>query len=536
MEDDQTENFLETYNDGWYPTDFLRHYEPIECFSHSEMGETLLVKERQTGEYFAAKCYLENSLLSHATESDLLRKLHHQGIPVYVGEYHNENMLCVVRTFIKGMSLDEVARERQFTRQQSLNIVIQLCDILTYLHTQTPSIIHRDIKPQNIIMDDSGKITLIDFGISRAYDEAAQEDTLLLGTRHFAAPEQYGFSQTDRRSDIFSMGILLCWLCTGSVNIKRAVKEISNQWLVKVILKCTAFDPCDRYRSAAQLKNALNGCTRKRRWVVSVSAFLMVVLGFMYLIQPLQIWGTHMDKVSFQEPLIEEAVRFMLEKDNDEVILEEELSSIEELFVFGNKAAPDAETFHEYAIDFVDNGGSISRGSISVLDDLVQMKNLRNISLVYQNITDLSPLSELLFLEYVDLRHNPLEDETPLAQISSLKTLSLFGTNVYDLTTLHTCSELTVLDVGDTHITSLTALDGLDSLQILVMRKVLLRSLEYIEYLPMLEELYLSETPIHDLLPLLDLPYLQLVDVDESMRPFADALAGVAVFEIIFQH
>ncbi len=535
MEEDLSENFLETYDEGWYPPDFLQRYEPLECFSHTEMGETLLVKEKQTGEFFAAKCYMEHSLHSHTTESDLLRKLHHPHLPVYISEHSNGNMLCVVRTFIKGKPLDEIARERHFSERQALDIAVQLCDILTYLHAQIPSIIHRDIKPQNIIMDDSGKITLIDFGISRTYDESAQEDTLFLGTRHFAAPEQYGFSQTDRRSDIFSMGILLCWLCTGKVDVKQAVKNISNRRLVKAIMKCTAFDPCDRFSNAALLKNTLTGRTVRLRYIGSLCAFLAVVLGCLVFVRPSQLWETYWNKVSFQEPLIEEAVRFMLKKNENEEVLKEEMESIEELFIFGSKAAPNGETFNEYAEEFVDKGGSISRGTISTLDDLVQMKNLRNISLVYQNITDLSPLSQLVFLEYIDLRHNPLEDVTPLAQILSLEAVSLFGTNVNDLTALSSCPALTVLDVGDTPITSLTALDGLDSLQVLAMRKAPLRSLEHVASLPLLERLYLSGTSVHDLSPLLELPFLQLVEVDESMRFCVDALEGTQAFEIIYQ-
>ncbi len=72
-----------------------------------------------------------------------------------------------------------------------------MCDILNYLHSQNPPIIHRDIKPQNVIVDERGRVTLIDFGISRMYDAGARADTLCFGTRHYAAPEQYGFAQTD---------------------------------------------------------------------------------------------------------------------------------------------------------------------------------------------------------------------------------------------------------------------------------------------------------------------------------------------------
>ncbi len=536
MAEDSSEDFLENYDDNRFPQDFLQQYEPMECFSHNEMGETLLVKERQTGTYYAAKCYTEKSLLSHISESELLRKLHHHGLPAYVSEHHNENMLCVVRTFIPGRSLDEFVREKRFTKQQSIDIAVQLCDILSYLHGQTPPIIHRDIKPQNIIMDDHGRITLIDFGISRTYNETAQEDTLCFGTRYFAAPEQYGFSQTDCRSDIFSVGILLCWLLTGSMEVKHALGEIVDRRLMKIIRKSTAFDPKDRYSTISKLKDELTGRKIRRRMFSSLGAILCLVIAAVHFLDPFSFFRRYPADVVFQEPLIEEAVRLELDKKEGEAISEQDLLSIQDLYIWGNKAATDADAFHELMDDFVNNEGNITRGSITTLDDLKEMKNLQSISLVYQNITDLSPLSDLVFLEYIDLHHNPIEDVSPLSQIPSLRSLALFDTNVHDLRVLCSCTKLTSLDVGDTPITSLTALDGLTSLRNLMIRKAPLQSLEHIvEILPNLENIYLSEIPLQNLSSLLLLPKLQLVEVDESMRSTVEAIEDQAQFVIVYQ-
>ena len=82
---------------------------------------------------------------------------------------------------------------------------------------------------------------MIDFGISRVYDETAETDTVCFGTRHFAAPEQYGFSQTDARADIFSAGVLLGFLLTGETNSSSARSRIKNPRLRKIVEKCTAF-------------------------------------------------------------------------------------------------------------------------------------------------------------------------------------------------------------------------------------------------------------------------------------------------------
>jgi hypothetical protein len=417
----------------------------------------------------------------------------------------------------------------------SLAIAVQLCDILTYLHGQTPPVIHRDIKPQNIIVDEQGKVTLIDFGISRAYNSASQEDTTCLGTRYYAAPEQYGFSQTDARSDIFSLGVLLCWLLTGSVNIDQAEKSIPDIRLARIVKKCTAFDPRDRYQNAAQVREALTGRVPRRSLFVFAGLILLVILAAFPGRNLIQNQIRVRNSTGFKEPLIEQAVRLSLGKSPTEELTEQDLLLVTEIFVFGDKAAENDDTFNVYAKKFANNDGTTVRGSIRMLDDLKKLKNLRRVSLVYQNISDLAPLANLTYLENLDLRHNPLADIAPLAQLPSLTTLILFDTHVSDLSVLRSCPRLTLVDAGFTSIKSMAAFDGLDSLQTLVMRKAPLQSLDQIESHPGLEVLYLSETHLTDLTPLLALPRLQTVEVDETMRTAAAAVAGQAKFKIVYQ-
>jgi serine/threonine protein kinase len=534
MTDAFIEAFLATFDDSRFPEDFLQRYELIECLSQNEMGETLLVRDRQSGEHYVAKCYSDQSPRSRTTESSLLKPLHHKGLPAYVGEHQNEKMCCIVREFAPGKSLDRLVQERPLAWQQSVAIVEQLCEILIYLHGQTPPIIHRDIKPQNIIVDEQGNITLIDFGISRTYDENAQEDTLCLGTRHYAAPEQYGFAQTDCRSDIYALGVLLCWLLTGKDDVQYAVKGIPNRWLTNIVEKCTAFAPKDRYKNAAQVRDALTGRTTRRRILSSLFIALVILAAALIFTHSPGVQPQKPAGVVFKEPLVEQAVRLALKKPAPDPISEQELLSVTELYVFGDTVAADENAFHALVGRFVNNDGTVQRGSIQVLDDLVLLKNLRKVSLCYQNIVDVTPLTKLIYLENVDLHHNPIQDVSPLSQLPMLSSLTIFDTLVSDLTALHSCTRLSTVDAGYTQIKSIAALEGLDSLRTLVIRKAPLQSLQGIKNLPMLEQVYLSETQLQDLTPLLDLPRLQLVEVDETMRPTADAIAEKARFKIVY--
>jgi serine/threonine protein kinase len=522
------DNFLSEFNDDQYPADFLVDYEPMECLAHNEFGETLLVKDRQTDSYYVAKCYTNLALIPRISESSLLENLQHTGLPVLIGEYQNDKMLCVVRGYAKGKPLDKLVRDKPLNLKQSLNILLQLCDILTYLHSQDPPIIHRDIKPQNIIVDDHGRVTLIDFGISRAYNEDAREDTICFGTRKYAAPEQYGFAQTDPRADIFSVGVLIGWLLTGKTDVEQAKKAIPNRRLRGILEKCTAFDPKKRYKSAAQVKNALTGHPRLRRSLAIIGSILILTASLLYFKASAGI--------RFKEPLIEEAVRLSLGLDANIPLTEEDLLSVDGIYVFGSHAVAENEDLNEFVDDFANGGGSQVRGDIDNLQDIKKLKNIRWITLGYQNISDLSPLENLASLETLDLCNNPmLDDFSPLSGLGSLTSLVIFDTGVSDLSVLRDCPRLTLVDIGGTQITSLAALDGLDALQTLVIRKAPLRTLEGIEEHPLLEEIFLSQTLVTDFSPLLSLPRLQRVEVSQNMRSDMEATIEEARFEIIYQ-
>jgi len=99
MTDRMVAEFLESFNEQRYPVEFLAKFELMECLAQNELGETLLVKDIETGEYFVAKCYLNENHHSHTSEGELLKRLNHQGVPRLIGEYGNETMFCVVRTY-----------------------------------------------------------------------------------------------------------------------------------------------------------------------------------------------------------------------------------------------------------------------------------------------------------------------------------------------------------------------------------------------------------------------------------------------------
>ena len=149
----------------------------------------------------------------------------------------------VVEEFIEGENLSEILEREILSEEKIISILTQLCECLKILHEN--KIIHRDIKPANIILRGE-KIFLIDFGIARKIKNFSESDTEWLGTRGYAPPEQFGFSQTDCRSDIYSLGVTLKLFQPKSARLQ------------KIIRKATNFNPDDRFQSVDEILSELH--------------------------------------------------------------------------------------------------------------------------------------------------------------------------------------------------------------------------------------------------------------------------------------
>lgn len=164
-----------------------------------------------------------------------------------------EGKLCAVRNYIQGVNLDVyIEKNGPLSEKMTRKTALDICNGLKSLHSK--GIIHRDISPGNIIIDSEGKAVIIDFGISRMHKPSQTKDTQILGTQGFAAPEQFGFSQTGVRSDIYSLGVLMNYMITGVLlNEKQAYGRIGT-----IIRRCTEMDEKKRYSDIKMLESALS--------------------------------------------------------------------------------------------------------------------------------------------------------------------------------------------------------------------------------------------------------------------------------------
>jgi len=224
------------------------------------------VKEIYPGEIVTGKLVLSRE--NFLKEASILCKLTHPGIPEVVDYFCNDRCHYIVMEYIKGITLYEKYRKenRLWTEKEVLLFALELCDVLDYLHSN--SIIFRDLKPQNIIIDNNGKARLIDFGIARHFRPEQTKDTINIGTPGYAAPEQYGpGGGSDPRTDIYSLGVLLHYLSSGEDPQEKdetfkflPLRELNSQItqeLSGIIEKCLNLNKSGRFQNIRELRGAL---------------------------------------------------------------------------------------------------------------------------------------------------------------------------------------------------------------------------------------------------------------------------------------
>lgn len=575
-----------------YPPELTERYELVECLADKAETRTILAMDREDGSQCVVKCYLRGSALYDRTEPEVLRKVlwkpEDGPSPRFIAEYMNGEMRCVLREYVPGDTLSELAERRSFSEKEVLEIGLQLCDQLDVLHSMDPPVIHRDIKPQNVVIRPDGKAVLIDYGIARVQSDN-ETDTVAFGTQGFAPPEQYGYSQTDARSDIYSLGVLLNWLLYrdtkivgrgesaqekgfergGSSAQEKGFERGGPSALDKVIARCTAFDPQKRYVDVRQVKRALVATRPEERKKRGVLYFAAAVLAAVLAVAGLTaaVRGRRA-RVSFQELLVEQAVRMNLGLEEQTLVTQDMLAQVTGIYIVADAAYPDAEEFYPAISRWYAEGNNV-HGTLRTLEDLAGMPELAQVCVVAEELKSLAPLEGLGKLNKVECKHNYITDISVLAGMDRLTSVGINGNPVEDLSPLTKCPNLAFLDLCGVRnydpavIDELGNFDLLDisnptsSYDYLAGKRILdlrvawtgLRDLHVLDEVSHLERLEIdhtdvtdlsplavhtglkvlkiSELPVTDLSVLLQLPQLEEVIISEDMRPAAEALGDV---------
>ena len=230
---------------SWLSEQLKLEFEEVRLLKESPRGSVRLIRHRASGKQFILRRFTGNGEVYRRLLDCSCRHL-----PLIYETAEREGKNLVIEEFVQGDTLDFLLADALFTPQETRKIVKQLCQGLWVLHSMAA--VHRDVKPENGILRRNDAV-LIDFDAARLHKPQAEADTQILGTTGFAAPEQYGLGQSDTRTDIYSLGVLMNVMLTG----QHPSKKLAEGRLGRVIQRCTQVNPAKRYKNVLHLMEAL---------------------------------------------------------------------------------------------------------------------------------------------------------------------------------------------------------------------------------------------------------------------------------------
>lgn len=275
-------------------------YEILTEVGRGGMSIVYLARDNRLNKQWAVKEIKDDGKKSTKTllkglerEANILKNVDHPVLPRIVDIINQEGVIYVVMDFIEGTTIaDRLKKEGAQPQETVIEWGLQLASALDYLHNMNPPVIYRDMKPSNVMIRPEGGVKLIDFGTAKEYIVENNADTTALGTRGYAAPEQFGDAQgrgiynTDARTDIYNLGATLYHIVTGMNPCEppyeiRPIREWNpalSSGLEKILLKCTQADPNDRYQNCSELMYDLEHYTElddtyKKKNKAKVAAF-----------------------------------------------------------------------------------------------------------------------------------------------------------------------------------------------------------------------------------------------------------------------
>mgnify|MGYP004474488193 FL=1 len=551
-----SDNHISEKTKYFLPAEMQNCWTVDECLKEGEDSCTVLVKETATGIFCVLKWGRKIQAEMLRNEMEMLQRLTEMGltgIPKAYRIFEENGGVYFLREYIEGTPLSQMVMQKGGIQERELcKISLKICQVVENFQKLEDPMIHRDIKPENIVVTPTRETVFIDFGTMRSYKKDSQRDTFVVGTRGTAAPEQYGYRQTDQRTDVYAIGQTMLYMVTESYELDQLSECKISRKLKKIIEKACSFEPDKRYADAAELRKAIEKCQEDNRKMVHKKAgaavgltaagcILAVFLSNTGILTDItspksQVLAesmnveqsqntdavpdtenesvatneqTAMDKqttvnkqntgqtesVTLKESLIEAAVRKELNLSESDTITTEMLENVKQIRIVGTEILDDGDNFWGIGnrVEGKDSEFGSARGSITDLTDLTMMKNIENLALCNQEIEDISAL-ENLPLKELYLNKNKITDFSVLTGLTNLDILCILENPAEDLSVLKECSSITRLNIESMKLTDIDFL-GQMNLNILYMNNA---EIEDRNMKPLLEVKNLQELCIGD--------------------------------------
>ena len=472
------------WND-YLPEDMQEHWTVYECLKESEDSSTFLVKETATGILCVLKWGRNRQTEFLRNEMEIMKKMADRklsGIPKAYRIFEENGEVYLVREYIEGMSLAQMVLQKGgISEAEICRISRKICQTAEQFQNPDEPMIHRDIKPENIVVTPGGEVVFIDFGTMRSYKKDGSHDTFVVGTRGTAAPEQYGYTQTDQRTDVYAIGQTMLYMVSESYEMNQLSECAVSRRMKKIIEKACSFEPDKRYGDAAQLRRAVEKCqanNRKKVYKKAGAVFGLIAAG--YILAIFSPDGTVIEnkrietaeqsaaeeqiqaEITFREELIEEAVCKELGLSKTDKITASMLENVRKLRIVGKEILDDEDTFwgEGHHVDGKDSSFGSVRGNIIDLSDLAQMVNLEELALCNQKIEDISGLKELP-LKKLYLSKNMITDFSVLLNLIDLDTLCIMENPAENLSVIGKCTGILRLNIQGMNLTDIDFLKNL---------------------------------------------------------------------------
>lgn len=472
------------WND-YLPEDMQEHWTVYECLKESEDSSTFLVKETATGILCVLKWGRNRQTEFLRNEMEIMKKMADRklsGIPKAYRIFEENGEVYLVREYIEGMSLAQMVLQKGgISEAEICRISRKICQTAEQFQNPDEPMIHRDIKPENIVVTPGSEVVFIDFGTMRSYKKDGSRDTFVVGTRGTAAPEQYGYTQTDQRTDVYAIGQTMLYMVSESYEMNQLSECAVSRRMKKIIEKACSFEPDKRYGDAAQLRRAVEKCqanNRKKVYKKAGAVFGLIAAG--YILAIFSPDGTVIEnkrietaeqsvaeeqiqaEITFREELIEEAVRKELGLSKTDKITASVLENVRKLRIVGKEILDDEDTFwgEGHHVDGKDSSFGSVRGNITDLSDLAQMVNLEELALCNQKIEDISGLKELP-LKKLYLSKNMITDFSVLLNLIDMDTLCIMENPAENLSVIGECTGILRLNIQGMNLTDIDFLKNL---------------------------------------------------------------------------
>lgn len=569
-----SDNHISEKTKYFLPAEMQNCWTVDELLKEGEDSCTVLVKETATGIFCVLKWGRKIQAEMLRNEMEILQKLTEMGltgIPKAYRIFEENGGVYFLREYIEGTPLSQMVMQKGGIQEREFcKISLKICQAVENFQKLEDPMIHRDIKPENIVVTPTGETVFIDFGTMRSYKKDSQRDTFVVGTRETAAPEQYGYRQTDQRTDVYAIGQTMLYMVTESYELDQLSECKISRKLKKIIEKACSFEPDKRYADAAELRKAIEKCQEDNRKMVHKKAgaavgltaagcILAVFLSNTGILTDItspksQVLAesmnveqsqntdavadtenesvatneqTAMDKqttvnkqntgqtesVTFKESLIEAAVRKELNLSESDTITTEMLENVKQIRIVGTEILDDGDNFWGIGnrVEGKDSEFGSARGSITDLTDLTMMKNIENLALCNQEIEDISAL-ENLPLKELYLNKNKITDFSVLTGLTNLDLLCILENPAEDLSVLKKCSSITRLNIESMKLADIDFLGQMN-----------------------LNILYMNNAEIKDgnMKPLLEINNLQELCIGDVPEEMAEVLAQMRELKVL---